>query len=109
MDVSKSSSREQRPPVPADEINRRAVLSDGTPHITLLLVPFRSGEAVNRHPALQSWIEKGWVVRSAVPRIIEKGTTKLLVVLEKAREPAVSVQRSSSRRAGSSPSVSVQH
>lgn len=51
--------------------------------VKLLLVTFRSGEAVRQHPELQPWIEAGWSVRSAVPRVVESGDTKLLVILER--------------------------
>lgn len=51
--------------------------------IKLRLVAFRSGEAVHQHPALQPWLDAGWHIRSAVPRVVESGDTKLLVVLER--------------------------
>jgi hypothetical protein len=51
--------------------------------VKLLLVGFRSGETVQKHPDLQTWLREGWCVRSAVPRIVESGDTKLLVVLER--------------------------
>ena len=49
----------------------------------LALVPFRNGEAVSKHPELQSLLKEGWTIRSAVPRIVESEGTKLLVVLVK--------------------------
>lgn len=56
--------------------------------VKLLLVSFRSGEAVRRHPDLQSWLDAGWQIRSATPRVVESGATKLLVVLERPVQPA---------------------
>lgn len=49
----------------------------------ILLVQFRNGEAVDRHPELQGLLDDGWSIRSAVPRIVEAEGTKLLVVLGK--------------------------
>jgi len=54
-----------------------------------MLVDFRSGETVRQHPELQPWLDAHWVVRSAVPRVVEGGLTKLLVVLER---PALGVE-----------------
>ena len=56
-------------------------------HVKLLLVDFRSGEAVEHHPALVPWLSDGWQVRSAVPRVVEKGQTRLLVVMEREGRP----------------------
>lgn len=78
--------RPSKPPAP-NRSKREPTPTD----IELLLVSFRNGEAVNRHPALQPWLERDWRVRSAVPRIVENGTTKLLVVLER---PVAKVERS---------------
>ncbi len=55
-----------------------------TPGSTLtkiLLVQFRNGEAVDKHPELAELLDEGWTIRSAVPRIVESEGTKLLVVL----------------------------
>lgn len=49
----------------------------------IMLVPFRNGEAVNRHPGIRRFLEDGWTVSSAVPRIVESQGTKLLVVMVK--------------------------
>lgn len=49
----------------------------------ILLVDFRNGEAVSKHPELQQFISDGWSIRSAVPRIVESEGTKLLVVMTK--------------------------
>lgn len=46
----------------------------------LVMVPFRSGEAVGRHPDVLPLLEAGWKVKSAAPRVTTEGT-KLLVVL----------------------------
>ena len=51
------------------------------PNTKLLLVDFRSGEAVSQHPEIQSYLKQGWRVKSAVPRLVEAGGTRLLVVL----------------------------
>lgn len=47
----------------------------------ILLVDFRNGEAVSKHPELQNFIADGWSIRSAVPRLVEAEGTKLLVVM----------------------------
>lgn len=49
----------------------------------ILLVDFRNGEAVSRHPELERYLNDGWTVRSAVPRLVESEGTKLLVVMAK--------------------------
>lgn len=54
----------------------------------IVLVPFRNGEAVNKHPDLTSLLDEGWSVSSAVPRIVEAEGTKLLVVLVKPEQSA---------------------
>ena len=46
----------------------------------LLTLDFRSGEPVHEHPALASWVEDGWSIKSACPRVTDDGL-KLLVVL----------------------------
>ena len=48
----------------------------------LLLVDFRSGEAVDCHPDLVQHLRGGWRVHSAAPRIVATCETKLLVVLK---------------------------
>ncbi len=77
-----TASRNQRPPAPAAEVSRPAPTEAET-GVQLLLISFRSGEAVERHPDVQPWVTNGWAVRSAVPRIVESGATKVLVVLER--------------------------
>ena len=49
----------------------------------IMLVQFRNDETISRHPELQSFLEEGWSIRSAVPRIVESEGTKLLVVMAK--------------------------
>jgi hypothetical protein len=49
----------------------------------IVLVQFRNGEAVNKHPELRPFVEAGWKIQSAVPRVVESEGTKLLVVLAK--------------------------
>jgi hypothetical protein len=46
-----------------------------------LLVDFRSGEAVRKHPEIEPLLSQGWRIKSAVPRLVEAKGTKLLVVL----------------------------
>lgn len=75
---SQKRERSSKPPKPNRSARERASVD-----VKLLLVSFRNGEAVHRHPALQPWLESGWQVRSAVPRIVESGATKLLVILER--------------------------
>lgn len=66
------------PPVPA--LSR--IRTRPTPALTkLLLVDFRSGEAVHQHPEISPFLQQGWRVRSAVPRLVEAKGTRLLVVL----------------------------
>ncbi len=50
------------------------------PRSKLLLIPFRNGETLGRHPEVRPYIRAGWRVTSAAPRVTEGGT-KLLVVL----------------------------
>jgi hypothetical protein len=47
-----------------------------------LTVEFRSGEAVNRHPELISFINDGWQIESAVPELSNEGL-KLVVVMSR--------------------------
>lgn len=51
------------------------------PGTKLLLVDFRSGETISKHPEIQSYLRQGWRVKSAAPRLVEAGGTKLFVVL----------------------------
>ena len=53
----------------------------------LLLVEFRSGEAVGLHPEVTPLLSQGWRVRSAVPRIVEGEGLKLLVSLTQSGVP----------------------
>lgn len=82
MKTTPSSSR------PPHARQHRAMPAPSRDHSTLrdvklVLVDFRSGEAVRKHPELQPWLNAHWTVRSAMPRIVEHGETKLLVVLER--------------------------
>jgi len=54
--------------------------SSPAPSVRLLLVGFRSGEAVARHPELTAWLKQDWTIRTARPRITPDGA-KLLVVM----------------------------
>jgi len=78
----RASSMRTRRPMPRSGASTAAKASPPC-DVKLLLVPFRSGEAVREHPALQPWLAEGWDARSAVPRIVENGDAKLLVVLER--------------------------
>ena len=49
--------------------------------VKILLLDFRSGEAIDRHPDLALYLKDGATIKSAEPRISESGTPKLLVVL----------------------------
>ncbi len=49
----------------------------------IMLVPFRNGEAVSKHPDLAAFLADGWTISSAVPRLVESEGTKLLVVMVK--------------------------
>lgn len=80
--VNVSSSRDRVDPSIFSPVRRP---SSVTPTLTkILLVQFRNGEAVDRHPELRCLLDDGWSIRSAVPRIVEAEGTKLLVVLGKA-------------------------
>lgn len=67
------------PPLPIAS-ERAAEASSGVYRTKLVMVPFRSGEAVIRHPDICPLLEDGWKIKSATPRITTEGT-KLLVVL----------------------------
>lgn len=54
-----------------------------SPSSRVLVVEFRSGEAVQQHPELVPLIEDGWNVRSAVPRLVDGEGIRLLVVLDR--------------------------
>lgn len=79
--------------VPSPSITLNPLTSRPTRTLTkILLVQFRNGEAVHKHPELQEYIEEGWSIRSAVPRLVESEGTKLLVVMAKP-EPASHLKR----------------
>lgn len=63
------------------------------PQTRILLVDFRSGEAVESHPEIVPFLEDGWVVRSAEPRLVEAEGPRLLVCLVQARAPAIPAGR----------------
>lgn len=52
----------------------------------LLLVDPRGSSAVEQHPEIVPWRLKGWTVRRAEPRVVERSGSKLLVVLEREAE-----------------------
>ena len=90
---SQDRKRASDPPAPPPA-HRRANPPPAPSEVKLLLVDFRSGEAVRNHPDLKPWLEADWQVRSAVPRVVERGITKLLVVLE---SPVPDAKRPSTR------------
>ena len=71
------------------------------PASTLLLVEFRGGEAVTRHPDVAPFLRQGWKVHSARPRLTEEGT-RLLVVLHAPR-PSITARVAPSRPADRAP------
>ncbi len=76
---------------PAPRLSPRIENLTSRPSKTLtkiLLLPFRNGEAVNKHPELASFLNDGWTISSAVPRIVETEGTRLLVVLVKPEQKA---------------------
>jgi hypothetical protein len=76
--VEVESNSAERPHTPANLNPRPAKLLT-----KIMLVQFRNDETISRHPELQSFLEEGWSIRSAVPRIVESEGTKLLVVMAK--------------------------
>ena len=56
----------------------------------LLLLDFRSGEAVCDHPHVRPLLEEGWCIRSAAPRVTGSATPRLLVVLTRSEALASS-------------------
>ncbi len=54
----------------------------------VMLVDFRSGESVHRHPEVVPLLGNGWIIKSAVPRLVENEGLKLLVVLKQAASTA---------------------
>lgn len=79
MKTTRSSSRPPR--ARHHRPNSSSQARSAPVEVKLLLVTFRSGEAVRQHPELQPWLKANWIIRSAMPRIVEDGATKLLVVL----------------------------
>ena len=83
----------RRTPSPAadEAVPPPSIEADATPTLVapplpgigakLLLVEFRSGEAVDLHPEVAPLLRQGWRLRSAVPRIVEGEGLKLLVTL----------------------------
>ncbi len=47
----------------------------------IVIVDFRSGEAVRSHPDLAPLLKQGWQIRSAAPRIVETAGASMMVVL----------------------------
>lgn len=49
----------------------------------VMIVDFRSGEAVVRHPDLEDLLKDGWFVQSAVPHVADADEVRLLVVMSR--------------------------
>lgn len=80
------SPREPSAPSRSFAVATPASLAGGTSSTArgdarLLLVDFRSGEAVRMHPEIAPLLNQGWRIKSAVPRLVEAKGTKLLVVM----------------------------
>ena len=67
--------------IDADALSSLPAVAHPEAGAKLLLVEFRSGEAVGLHPEVTPLLREGWRVRSAVPRIVEGEGLKLLVSL----------------------------
>lgn len=84
--TSRRNTRRKLSDAPLPSVSTAVQGSVATPYDSsklrtkLLLVPFRSGEAVSRHPEVMPYLKEGWNVKSAAPRVTPEGT-KLLVVL----------------------------
>lgn len=79
---SRPPSPARAPALPPGEASLEALpVRPGRSLTKLLLVDFRSGEAVHQHPDIVPFLQQGWQIRSAVPRLVESKGTRLLVVL----------------------------
>ncbi|WP_233993879.1 hypothetical protein [Salinibacter altiplanensis] len=54
----------------------------------LLLLPYRSPDSIDEHPAVATWLRRGWEVASARERLVEGKGTRVLVTLHRAGEAA---------------------
>lgn len=63
-------------------MNERPTVSSDAPEIKLLVIGPQHDGVVSNSPELASWIDQGWHVRKARPRVTTGGL-KFLVVLEK--------------------------
>ncbi|MEF8796409.1 MAG: hypothetical protein V5A48_08155 [Salinivenus sp.] len=70
-------SAQARPPVIPPS------LSSAQSETTLVLINAQSRAEVEQHPEIESRLSDGWTIRRAVPRIVEKGGAKWLLVLER--------------------------
>lgn len=99
MSESSTSPRAFRPsPVPpATMISGRATTSvrggDSSARAKLLLVDFRSGEAVRQHPDIAPLLEEGWSVTGAAPRVTPDGTRLLVVLAPPGASPSLAARR----------------
>lgn len=64
-----------------DSVDHRDPTTDASTKV--MIVDFRSGEAVVRHPALVDLLNDGWSVQSAVPHIADADEVQLLVVMNR--------------------------
>jgi hypothetical protein len=90
----KRARRDARDTVAAPDVQASQRVID-SPQTKLVLVDFHSGQAVRHHPDIQQYLNAGWRIKSAVPRVVEAEGTRLLVVLMRrpSREIPVSRQR----------------
>jgi hypothetical protein len=58
-------------------------LSSAQSETTLVLINAQSRAEVEQHPEIESRLSDGWTIRRAVPRIVEEGGAKWLLVLER--------------------------
>lgn len=82
VETTKTRLRVPRAPRP-EPVASAATLNIASPTSRVLLVDFRSGEPVHRHPDIAPLLSDGWIVKSAVPRLVENQGLKLLVVLKR--------------------------
>jgi hypothetical protein len=75
-----SLSTTDRPPISSE-----AAIDAGLPvsaTARTLIVDFRSGESVQCHPEIQPFLQDGWHLQKAVPKLVD-GRIRLLAVIER--------------------------
>lgn len=95
---STSSSTFHVSPTPlAAMTSKRAASSapsaDHPARAKLLLVDFRSGEAVRQHPDVAPLLKDGWSVTGAAPRVTPEGTRLLVVLAPPGSSPGLAARR----------------